>query len=163
MYFMNMSTNIIPRMFHLFLLTLNSIKSINFSFELEFWKYCTHESASVLYFSAKCPALWRPSDLVTRSKAASTSPGLLNFLMIIVSNSGNWSLANRTGAVARPNFRSAPEGLPSSIRFSVINTSVINYNHHLYGTPCILLFTKILCTKLKIQHIINNLKGNSNV
>ena len=51
--------------------------------------------------------------VLTNSKAFSTSPGLLNLLAIISSNSGNLVVANKTGAVARPSFKSAAAGLPN--------------------------------------------------
>ena len=70
-------------------------------------------SAAILYWSASALVLLRPSDLLTRLQAVSTSPGELNFLMINFSSSGNSWLANKTGAVARPSPRSATAGLPA--------------------------------------------------
>ena len=54
-----------------------------------------------------------PSLSKTALKAASTSPGCENLLAIIGSNSGNLDEANKTGAVAKPSFKSAAAGFPN--------------------------------------------------
>jgi len=63
---------------------------------------------------ARSRVLSRPADLATASKAAAMSPAVENPLAIIASSSGNSAEANRTGAVARPNRRSAAAGLPKA-------------------------------------------------
>lgn len=66
----------------------------------------------ILFLSKK---IWLCQFILTSNTvlyAFSTSPGCEKRLSIISFNSGYLSLANRTGAVAKPSFKSAAAGLP---------------------------------------------------
>ena len=69
--------------------------------------------ASLQCLIAKYFVLSKPSLSKTALNAASTSPGCENLLAIIGSNSGNLVDANKTGAVAKPSFKSAAAGFPN--------------------------------------------------
>ena len=99
--------------FHLSLVRTVSVSWDRASLYLELASGSIDCNALTQWVRAKARVLSRPSLLRTASKAACTSPGLENLLAIMASSSGNFALANKTGAVARPSSRSAAAGLPS--------------------------------------------------
>ena len=99
--------------FYLSLVRTVSVSWDRASLYLELARGSIDCNAFTQWVRAKARVLSRPSLLRTASKAAWTSPGLENLLAIMASSSGNFALANKTGAVARPSSRSAAAGFPS--------------------------------------------------
>ena len=129
--------------------------------------------AASLYLLASSLVCLSPSDWQTRLNAVSASPGWLNLLRISLFSSLNCSLANRTGAVARPSFRSAAEGFPACSykvfysKHSLTSPSTLKDTSigHIFHSIWLFSFlqTEHFCGGHKVKPIINQLEGNPNI
>ena len=128
--------NIYKFEFHLSLVRTVSVSWDRASLYLELARGSIDCNAFTQWVRAKARVLSRPSLLRTASKAAWTSPGLENLLAIMASSSGNFALANKTGAVARPSSRSAAAGLPSCSELKKKRKSYKCYPFELCYSKC---------------------------
>ena len=117
-------------LFYFFLVRTSRVNFSNAVLSSHSGKDSSAVNALAEYWPARSLVFSRPSDAATNSRAysqcysldgmtLSTSPELSNFRLIIAPNSGYWSHANNTGAVANPSARSAFDGLPSIVAGAV--------------------------------------------